>query len=141
MRAFAMFALVVIAVPDRQDPTPREAKPPHEQIVGDWRYISNAKDAAPQQGTPDFVFRILPNESIWIDRGKPSPGNGFTAKVSFDWTKTPVHFDLKPNHGGSVIEAILKLDGDRLTMGWSNGPRPADFATAVHLHHFTRVRP
>src|SRR5438874_11799702 len=116
MRALVMLAVLVSAVPDRPDPTPKpEMKPPHEQIVGDWRYVSDAKDGTQRPGTPDFVLRIRPTESIWIERDQPSPANGFTAKVSFDWTKNPVHFDLKPNHGGPVIQAIVKLDGDRLT--------------------------
>ena len=146
MRIFLMLAFFTVAVPDRRDPSPKEeARPPHEQILGDWAYVGNGPQPDPNAAAFGYVFRIMASETVWLVKGKPMPSNGFTAKVTFDWTKNPVAFDLTPHNGGSPILAITRLEGDRLTMAWSNSNtlRPTDFDNAGNknnIHHFVRVR-
>ena len=114
---------------------------PSARIIGDWRYISNGREPDPFAPPSTSVFRLTATESQWMERGVPMPGKGFTAKIQIDWKQNPAAIDLMPKHGGSAIRGIIKLDGDRLTLGWSNNDkRPADFATANNIHHFTRVK-
>jgi len=87
-------------------------------------------------------LRILATETIWMENNRPMAGNGFTATVTFDWTKKPVAIDFIQRGGGGRIPGILQLDGDRLILAWSNdsNTRPTDFASARQVHHFTRVK-
>jgi uncharacterized protein (TIGR03067 family) len=138
MRILLTSAFVLFAVPDRPDPTS-----PQAQIIGDWLYAGDGKEVRPLPGPQAFVFRIAATESVWMVNGAPSPTNSFTAKIRFDWSKTPVAIDLMPRHGGSPIHGIVKLDGDRLTLAWpSAGSRPTEFAAGsnVYVHQFTRIK-
>src|ERR1043166_6068208 len=115
MRVLVMLGLIAL-VPIRSDPTPKEiVKTPQEMILGDWRYTGDANNRHPANG-PAYVFRITPTDTEWIENGKVSAGNGFTAKVTFDWTKQPVTIDMMPRHGGSPIRGIIKLEGERFTL-------------------------
>ena len=137
MRVFLTLVVAFLAVPDRPDPTS-----PQVRIIGDWLYAGDGKEPRLCPGPPVFVFRISATESVWMVDGAPSPGNSFSAKITFDWTKTPVPINLTPHKGGSPIQGIVKLDGDRLTLAWpSAGPRPTEFAASsnVYIHQFTRV--
>jgi len=141
MRFLIAMSLIAVAVPDRPDRTPRESLSPQAQIVGDWHYTGTRADAPPQPAPPGYFFRITATESFWMENGKPSPGNGFTARIAIDWTKNPVTIDLAPKHGGQVLQGILKLEGDRLTLAWSNNPpRPIDFSAPQNIHFFTRIK-
>jgi uncharacterized protein (TIGR03067 family) len=142
MRCVLLLGALVLAVPDRPDPAPKDAKSsPQERIIGDWGYVGNGRQPDPIPQPSTSVFRLTATESQWMERGVTMPGNGFTAKIQIDWKQNPVAIDLMPKHGGGAIRGIIKLDGDRLTLGWSNNDtRPADFATANNIHHFTRVK-
>jgi uncharacterized protein (TIGR03067 family) len=142
MRILLAIAVTVLAVPDRPDPTPKDMTPsPQQQILGDWSYIGNAKDSASRPGAPAYVFRILPTETIWIQNGQPSPGNGLTANITLDWTKSPATIDFMPRRGGTPLRGIVKVEGDHLTLAWSNNDtRPPDFVAPHNVHHFTRIK-
>ena len=141
MSILFLLAVVTLAAPDRPDLTPKESRLPHEQIIGDWQYAGDGREAKPGAVIPNHVFRIMAGETVWITNGQPSPENGFTAKTTFDWLKNPVAIDMIPKRGGTPIRGIVRLEGDRLMLAWSNNDtRPADFAAGHHLHHFTRIK-
>ena len=141
MRILLVLSVAVFAVPDRPDRTPQELRPPQEQILGDWVYCGDGKTNNPPAVQRFLVFRITATETVWLENGQPKPDNGFTAKVTFDWSKSPVAIDMMPKHGGASIRGIVKLEGDRLTLAWShNETRPANFDMGPLLHHFTRVK-
>jgi uncharacterized protein (TIGR03067 family) len=142
MRALMMFsALVLASPPDRPNPTPKDVRQqPGELIVGDWLYVGNGPTPNTQP-SPTYIFRITTSETIWIENNQPSQGNGFTAKVAFDWTKSPASIDFMPKRGGNPIRGILRLEGDRFTLAWSNNDmRPADFVAPHNIHHFIRKK-
>jgi uncharacterized protein (TIGR03067 family) len=132
MRCLLIFAFLVIAVPDRQDPTPKEAKPLREQIFGDWQDRNNKI----------LVIRIMPTESIFLVNGKPSPADGLTATYAIDWSKNPVAIDFIARGGGRKLEGILKLEGDRLILALplNNATRPTDFGPGNQVLHYQRIR-
>ena len=134
MRVVLMIAVFAVAVPDRPDPTPREARTPQEQILGDWMLITNSNVV--------FTFRITASESVWSVNGKPSPDNGFTASIAIDASTTPGAIDFLPKRGGEKILAIWKVEGDQLTVAFagSGDTRPTEFAAPARVAQFRRIK-
>ena len=134
MRVVLMIAVFAVAVPDRPDPTPREARTPQEQILGDWMFITNSNVV--------FTFRITASESVWSVNDKPSPDNGLTASIAIDGSKIPGAIDFLPKRGGEKILAIWKVEGDQLTVAFTGtgGKRPAEFAAPAHVAQFRRIK-
>jgi uncharacterized protein (TIGR03067 family) len=131
MRALLMLAIFAVTVPDREDRTPKEAKP-QEQILGDWQ----------DRNYKILVFRIMPSESVFLVNGQPSAADGLTATYSIDWSKNPVAMDFIARGGGRKLEGILKLEGDRLTLALplNNSSRPTDFGPRNQVLHYQRIR-
>jgi uncharacterized protein (TIGR03067 family) len=135
MRALLMLAVFAVAVPDRQDPTPKESRTlPGDQILGDWK-----------DDRGDYAIRFLPGESAYVIGGQVSPGDGLTANVVFDWTQAPVHIDFMPKQRGGKMMGILKIEGDRLTLcvNTGGGSRPTVFGNPNNndlLLSFSRMR-
>jgi uncharacterized protein (TIGR03067 family) len=145
MRAFLMFTVLAVAVPDRPDPTPKDAKPPREQILGDWlcEKIEFGKMGGTIEPSNDVrVFRITPSETVFLINGKPSPGDGLTAAYSIDWSKNPVAIDFMPRGRNGKMTGILRLEGDRLTLGLrtSGDARLIDFNSADLVGHYKRIQ-
>lgn len=142
MRSYLLIVAFAVAVPDRPDPTPKDLRAPHEQVFGDWVYRGAAKNDNPVPMNPTYMFRITASETLWITDGKPSPGNGLSAKIALDLTKNPITIDFLTRDGVTSLRGIMKLEGDWLTLAWTNGnsPRPLDFTPANSVHVFTRVR-
>ncbi len=141
MRLLLAATMLAIALPDRPLRTPPTVRTPQEQILGDWHYIGNGPKSDPVQAQANMVFRITPTETLWMVNGNPSPGNGFNAKITFEWTKTPVAWDMMSHQGGAPLRGILRLEGDRLLIAWSNDQnRPVDFVAPHNVHLFTRVK-
>jgi uncharacterized protein (TIGR03067 family) len=143
MRAFLMIAVLAVAVPDRQDPTPKEAKP-HEQILGDWFPTASLIDGVERGAVPDGTIRVIwitSSATVWLENGQPDVGNTLTADIAVDWSKNPVALDLTPKQGKKML-GILKVEGDRLTLALSlNGARrPTDFGAGCIVLHFKRVK-
>jgi uncharacterized protein (TIGR03067 family) len=140
MRALVIMSLLGL-VPIRPDPTPKEeVKSPQHMVLGDWRYTGDRANKHPVNG-PVYVLRITPTDTEWIENGNVSGSNGFTAKVTFDWTKTPATIDMMPRNGGGILRGIVRLEGDLFTLVWGSGDaRPTDFAGTQPLHYFERVR-
>jgi uncharacterized protein (TIGR03067 family) len=132
MRALLMLAIFAVVVPDRQDPTPKEAKPLPAQLLGDWQDRNNKI----------LVFRIMTAESVFLVNGQPNPADGLTATYSIDWTKNPVAIDFIARGGGRELNGILKLEGDRLTLALplNNSARPSDFGPGNLVLPYQRVR-
>lgn len=141
MRLLLAATMLAVALPDRPLRSPPTVRTPQEQILGDWHYIGNGPASAAVPAQPNMVFRITPTESMWMTNGQVSQGNGFNAKITFDWTKTPVAWDMMPQHGGAPLRGILRLEGDRLLIAWSSDQnRPVDFVAPHNIHLFTRVK-
>jgi len=118
MRPLILLAAVAFAAPDREDPTPKENRPPQERVLGDWR-IAN--------GPNDNVLRVLRIERgkmlILVD-GIPWPNDAFSGDVAFDWTVSPATFD----YTAKQYRGILKFDGELLLVNLAlGGERPANF--------------
>ena len=131
MRAFLALAVVSFAVPDREDLTPKEARPPQERILGDWRI---------EYGPSDNVLRVLRierNKMMIVVDGKPWPEDAFSGACTIDWSTSPATFDyIAKNHRG-----ILRLDGDQLTMCLAlGGKRPTSFDGNTGGHPLKLVR-
>jgi uncharacterized protein (TIGR03067 family) len=141
MRTLLIIAALAVAVPDRPDPTPKDTSQPQSQITGEWAYRGNGKEPSPTPGGPNYVFRLSATESMWVENGRDQPSNGLSAKIVLDFNKNPIPIDFIPKRGGTPIVGIVRVQGDRLTLAWSNNQtRPTDFGNAHNIHHFQRVR-
>ena len=133
MRAIVLFAIFAVAVPDRPDPTPKQdMPPPQHQVAGDWQDRNNQT----------HMLRFVGGESVFMVNGQASPGDGLTANVFIDWSKSPATIDFMPKQRGGKMMGILKLEGDQLnialTMG--AGPRPTNLGVANLVLHYQRVQ-
>lgn len=136
MHALLMIPLLALAVPDRPDPTPREAKSPQELIVGDWLCIEAT-------GNTVHTFRVTPAETLWSLNGLPSPENGLTANIVIDGSKTPATIDFTAKRGGGKYLGIWKVEGDQLTFAINdinNNSRPTEFRAPAQVARFRRIK-
>ena len=117
MHAALLVMALAVAVPIREDPTPRQETPPQEKILGDWR-IDN--------GPTDGVLRVLRftrSDMLILVDGKPWPDDAFSGPTIIDFTKNPVSFDILRNkykgvlrlEGENTLIVILSLGGERPT--------------------------
>jgi uncharacterized protein (TIGR03067 family) len=135
-----MLLLLVFALPDRPDLTPREKpKTPQEMFLADWVYISSTADGV-GPANPHSVWRVTPTEAIWLNNGQRQDANTLTSTYKIDWATTPVSIDLFPKQGGQTIRGILRMEGDRMVMALTIGgeKRPIDFQNASWVHSFRR---
>ena len=102
MRAALLFTVLAVAVPIREDPTPRQDKPLEERILGDWR-IDN--------GPADGVLRVLRftrTDMLILVDGKPWHEDAYSGPFTIDVAKDPVTFDIQRNK----YKGVLKLEGE-----------------------------
>ena len=134
MRSLLLISLLAVAVPDREDPTPKDKpKPVQEQILGDW--LCEKVGGANVAQNSVMVFRITPSETVFLVNGQPSIGDGLTATYSLDATKNPIAIDFMPRQRGGKMPGIMMLDGDTLTLGWrtSGDARPAGHERCIWI--------
>jgi hypothetical protein len=111
---------------------PGDNKTRLKDLVGDWR----------DRNSQHLSIRFSSSESVFLVDGKPSTTDGLTASYTIDWSKDPVAIDFVPANGNPRLECILKLEGDRLTLGipLNQDPRPVDFASAGAVLQYQRIR-
>jgi uncharacterized protein (TIGR03067 family) len=142
MRTLLAILAVTFAIPDRPERAPKVARPPHEQIFGDWYSAGINLESPPKRQQPGYIFRITPSESFWIENFKLRPENGLTARITVDWSKTPATIDFAPRRGGTPLLGIVRVEGELLILAWSDSQnRPTDFVMPHNIHYFKRVRP
>ncbi len=110
--------------------------------MGDWQLESLGLGIPRVQGaTINAVLRILPAETIFMINGMASEADGLTARYTIDWSRNPPAIDFMPKQRGGKMPGILKLEGDRLTIGLttSGDMRPSDFADAQMVARYKRV--
>jgi uncharacterized protein (TIGR03067 family) len=143
MRTIFLIALVIVAVPDRQDPN---TKSPQEELLGEWQFVKGlllgredllgGKDLAYLFGND--VIRVRDNGQIM-----PADDRGYL----IDTTQKPIAFDIIPKNGQKVL-GILKLEGDQLVICYNAGPpsptRPTEFIappqSMTALMYFKRAK-
>jgi uncharacterized protein (TIGR03067 family) len=141
MRTIVMVAMLTVAVPDRPNPTPKEAPRLPEQILGEWR-IDKLTVGGQVTATPANL-RITHTDLVIVINGQPSPGDSFTSPYIIDATTTPARIDFtRTKHQG-----ILKMEGADLVLcvRLGGGPRPPDFNTTlpgstIYQLHLKRVK-
>jgi uncharacterized protein (TIGR03067 family) len=149
MRAALMIAVLAVAVPDRPDPTPKEARPLTEQLQGEWQMVSTLVGGQPDKisvrGDHVIVFKA---DQMHIGlRAKQLPAQ-FKYAFAVDATKKPASFDIiyQRTEKGKILPCIVKIEGEVLTLCYSRlgaNDRPAEFAsprdTNIVLWQFKRV--
>src|SRR5262249_27308387 len=132
MRRSRRLAVVVCAIRDRPDPNPKRPDTPEELILGDWIDPHNTK----------LMLRIMPNQTLFMLDGKPSPNDGLSGGYTIDWTKKPAQILLDPQRRGTKWAGIVKLEGDPLPLGMQLGgrARPTDFGTDTMVFQYKRVK-
>lgn len=120
MRCLLMLAVLAVAVPDRPNPTPKEARPLQEQLQGEWQVVS-----AMTAGKP--IATLKPGEAVFIFAGdrliirRPNLENVY--EFTIDGTPNPAVISLRSkkiagkdvNKPAPVI-GILKIEGDLLSI-------------------------
>jgi len=147
MRAILLMAALVVAVPDRPNPTPKDAaKPIAEQLVGEWRLVSGVYGGTEKKEADGTTMTFTPTEIHIIEKGQGRRQEDATYRL--DDKRKPVGIDIMPKQmGNQKIEGILKIEGDMLTLCFAHGgrgDRPLDFAslkdTRVALLLFQRIK-
>ena len=121
MRALLLISVLAIAAPVRpqREPVPDERPPLAEQILGDWVTVQYIRG-----GT--------------VDKEAEGTGLKFTRTAlevheKLDAAKAPASIDiLVPYQRGETVRAILKVEGDQLTLCLRDGggdERPTSFAS------------
>lgn len=146
MRVFALLACLLIALPDRPDPTKREVRSTQEQLIGQWRPVHRLVEGNVDNRPDDAaVMTITKTEILVRENGQERGVDDCTYRL--DDTKTPIQIDIIPKRDQKKIEAILRIDGDILTLCFvfgGEGPRPTEFAskpgTRVALMKMVRIK-
>ncbi len=119
MRCLLMFAVLDVVVPDRQYPSPKEARPPQEQLQGEWQVV-----AALTGGKP--IATLKPGEAVFIFAGdrltirRPTSENIY--EFSIDATPNPAAIRVRSKKiagkdvNGAPIIGIIKIEGDLLSI-------------------------
>jgi len=132
MRAAILFVSLIVAVPDRQDPTPK-SKPMtfQDQILGEWelaRISVGGNAETPNKEDEKRVLRFTPSEIHVFVNGEMRPEDGAT--YTLDMSKNPVaiRFTPKNKNDNKTMQGLLKLEGGQLLLCIAiDGGRPADF--------------
>lgn len=149
MRSLLLLTLLAVAVPDREDPTPKsKAKPIQQQILGEWQLVGTVIGGNPDRRKDDrgAVLTFTASEIQIAENGKRQENDD--AVYTLDATRKPVAIDITPKRGGErKIEGILKVEGDQLVLCFPHGGgamRPTDFVSApqsqVAVMHFKRIK-
>ena len=136
MREFLMIAVLAVAVPDRQDPTPRKAGSSADQLPGEWQLVTALRNGMPHGATkPGEAVFIFEASQMTIQRPWLKNVYAFT----IDTTKNPWTVEMRStNLGGKemknngTVPGIVKLEGDTLSICVrSGGPRPTEFTSLL----------
>ncbi len=147
MRALLLVPLMMIAVPDRPDPAPKEkAKPLQEQVLGEWRLVKSTVGGREDNEKAGTLLVVTSTELHIHEKGERNPGEDASYRLDAD--KKPAAIDLVPKRDGNQkIEGILRVEGDTLTLCFPHagrGSRPTEFVSPnnsqVALMQFQRVK-
>jgi uncharacterized protein (TIGR03067 family) len=143
MYAVLMFTCLAIAVPDRQDPAPRQADPLPEQIRGDWKLVKHviAGNNVHEMNNLVMAFERDKMQHVYLRDGRRDPGGTFPYKL--DTNRNPAVIDFRAaNYIG-----IIKVEGDIMTICFarvSTAVPPTEFVsrsdTGTTLLQATRIR-
>ena len=134
MRVALMFAVFAVAVPDRPDPTPREAKTLADQLLGNWQSVrlivyGNVNPPNQQDGDHTTIDR-----GRWVSFKQGIQKDGMPTTYTIDITKSPAVIDFVVKQGAMDIKliGIIKIEGDLLTVCYVTDrlARPTEFASA-----------
>jgi uncharacterized protein (TIGR03067 family) len=128
MCALLILPLLMLAVPDRRDPTPSETKPLAEQLQGKWQPVKRVVFGDEQrESIEESTFTIIDaTRGTDMEQGKPARG-GFSYTI--DITKKPAAIDLGTDAKHLKVTGIFKIEGDTLTMclSFNTDSRPTQF--------------
>jgi uncharacterized protein (TIGR03067 family) len=141
--ALLLIAVLSLAAPNREDPTPKEAKSLHEQLIGDWLQVKRVIGGTDQPNLNNLtlVFTRESLQHVHVVNGLKKPGPSFS--YSLDVTKAPAVISFRT----SKFEGILKIEGDILTICYSQmgaSRPPGQFLSTANppttLLQATRIR-
>ena|ERR1019366_3023203 len=112
MHAALMFTCLTIAVPDRQDPTPKQADPLPERILGDWKLVKHviSGNDIPDMNNLVMAFERDKMQHVYLRNGMRDAGGTFP--YTLDATKNPAVIDFR----SSNYIGIIKVDGELMTI-------------------------
>jgi uncharacterized protein (TIGR03067 family) len=136
MRTLVLIVLALVSLPDRPNPAPKEApKPLHEQLVGEWRLVKGVIGGE-AKGEKRTVFVFTKTDIRVHENNRQKDVDDAT--YTLDETKSPTHIGIRPKHQGNddgrSLPGIIKLDGETLTLCFSDGgegSRPTDFTSTA----------
>src|SRR5438128_11845563 len=111
MGTFLLLAAFAVAVPDRPDPTPKQARPLHEDILGEWQVIKHhtgGKDD--NRNNLMWVFTKDTMQHVYNENGKKRPEATFP--YTLDATKSPAVIVFP----ASKLAGILAVEGYLMTI-------------------------
>ncbi len=130
MRALALFFVIATAVPDRDNPVPKDAKPVQDQLQGEWTVGKVERDGqeVPKEKIDGYRF-IFTGTGLTLIEPKKRFGKG---SFALDAKPKPVQIDLELEHKSGkkiVLEGILEIQGDQAKLCYTeSGQRPTEFA-------------
>jgi uncharacterized protein (TIGR03067 family) len=146
MRALLLFVVFVSAVPDRQDPEVKGAKPLQEQLLGEWVSVKHLVGGVEDKNHLGSTITFTPTEILIREKDRRGPNEDATYVL--DSAKKPASIDIVLKIDPTKkIAGIVKVDGDQLTLCFpqdGQGPRPTEFVsspkTGIALVQLKRVK-
>jgi uncharacterized protein (TIGR03067 family) len=142
MRSLLLVPLMMIAVPDRPNPLPQDARPTHERLLGQWlmiKRVTNGKDD-PNLANLTLVFAKDKMEHVTLGQTNMSATFPYTLDVG----KDPAVIEFPQS---ARIAGLLKIEGETLTICLEmsgQGKLPPGFDSPVGSTHsllrLTRVK-
>jgi uncharacterized protein (TIGR03067 family) len=112
MYAVLMFTCLAIAVPDRQDPTPKQADPLPQQIFGEWKLVKHVIAGNDIGSLNDLVMVFDRDKMQHVHVRADRRDAGGTFPYTLDANRNPAVIDFR----AARYIGIIKLDGDLLTI-------------------------
>jgi uncharacterized protein (TIGR03067 family) len=143
MRAMFLLALLVVAPPDRPDPTPKQTvRPLHEDILGEWQVIRHETGGNDdKRNNLIWAFTKDTMQHVYNESSGKRIGGSFP--YTLDTSKSPAVI-VFPN---SKFAGILRVEGEMMTVclhGDPNNQPPREFAsppgTRITLLQLSRVK-
>lgn len=147
MRAALLITTLAFAVPVREGVAPQETRTVREQLIGRWRLVKAVREGRESSGDSIGGTAVFTRDMMVFHHAGQDP---MSEEIPYRLVeaKTQATIDLTPKGTKLLVEGIVRIESDTLTICFAyggKGVRPTEFTTAqgsnAALLQFQRIHP